>query len=607
MQRRLLRLAGILSATIVGAGASLAGASASAGTGPRAWSICLAAEIPRSPRFLPPVRGPAIQRFVAPANRFAAGHRGIDFGVPAATEVRAAGEGRVVFAGPVALDGLFVTVSHGQGLQTTYSFLSERTVTAGDRLMRGQILGRSGNGHPGEGIPSLHFGVRVRGEYVDPEAFLVDAPTAIALVPFHETPEASPDNSRRVTRSRPARSSRENARSVDRAFARLGGVIARTLGRLRQLTTTGRQSNIGEGPASNPAHRSPTLAAGQIPDRTVETGVGCTDAAGTLAPHIPTPEQLRRGAKAPRAPNENLVIALAGVGSSTSRDVGGQVRAHAALYEADLSTLGFSPSSIFYFSYRGIERRPGAGPYRFHAPYSKKDTLLPIQLAARKLDRQIQEIHRLYPDRKVDLVAHSQGGLVAQYFLERLYHPEQGKAIVDHFVSIATPHRGSDLAQLHRVLSRTGKGRIALTTLDRIAVFIGLPPPTSLPVSQMAEGSRFLRQLALEWRPSRVKTTTIAATFDLVVPGPRTRLEGATHYTADLPFPTSASSLWAHSHLLQTKSAKQILYNALADIPSQCTRFRNFLAAAWGHVWSGVVEGALAMVGLMLQRPSLGA
>jgi hypothetical protein len=122
----------------------------------------------------------------------------------------------------------------------------------------------------------------------------------------------------------------------------------------------------------------------------------------------------------------------------------------------------------------------------------------------------------------------------------------------------------------------------------------------------MAEGSRFLEQLAREWRPSQVKTTTIAAIFDLAVPGPRTRLPGATHYTADLPFPTSAPALWAHGRLPQAANTKQILYNALADIPSRCTRLRTLLAEAWGHAWSGVVEGALGMVEIALEHPDPG-
>ncbi|MGH2733333.1 MAG: peptidoglycan DD-metalloendopeptidase family protein [Actinomycetota bacterium] len=143
----------------------------------------------------------------------------------------------MVFAGRVAADGLFVTVSHEQEIRTTYSFLSEITVSSGDRLTRGQVLGRSGDGHPGAGTASLHFGVRVRGEYVDPEAFFLDAPATIALVPLNEMPRAPPGIVRPATGSRPARSSREDAGSAQGAFVRSGDMITRTVGRLRQPTT----------------------------------------------------------------------------------------------------------------------------------------------------------------------------------------------------------------------------------------------------------------------------------------------------------------------------------------------------------------------------------
>jgi murein DD-endopeptidase MepM/ murein hydrolase activator NlpD len=130
-----------------------------------------ALERPR--RFIAPVDGPIVERFKMLANPYAAGsHRGIDYGVPSGTPVRASGDGTVKFAGPVADDGLFVTIRHEGGLETTYSYLSRIDVAKGEEIRQGDIIGFSGEGHPGSGKPALHFGAKQDGKYIDPELLL---------------------------------------------------------------------------------------------------------------------------------------------------------------------------------------------------------------------------------------------------------------------------------------------------------------------------------------------------------------------------------------------------------------------------------------------------
>jgi len=85
----------------------------------------------------------------------------------------ASGPGTVSFAGPVAADGLFITIQHGGGISTTYSYLSQVDVSRGDRVAQGQSIGASGRGHPGE-APGLHFGAKLNGEYIDPRLLLGD-------------------------------------------------------------------------------------------------------------------------------------------------------------------------------------------------------------------------------------------------------------------------------------------------------------------------------------------------------------------------------------------------------------------------------------------------
>jgi murein DD-endopeptidase MepM/ murein hydrolase activator NlpD len=114
-----------------------------------------------------PVTGPVIRDFDPPDQPFGSGHRGIDIAVAVGTTVRAAADGAVTFAGPVG-GRLFVTIDHGGGLESTYSFLDAILVRRGDVVARGAPIARSGTGHAGALVPHLHFGARLDDAYVDP-------------------------------------------------------------------------------------------------------------------------------------------------------------------------------------------------------------------------------------------------------------------------------------------------------------------------------------------------------------------------------------------------------------------------------------------------------
>jgi murein DD-endopeptidase MepM/ murein hydrolase activator NlpD len=118
-----------------------------------------------------PVVGPVIRGFDPPASPFGSGHRGIDIAAPVGTPVYAAASGTVTFSGPVG-GRLFVTVDHGAGLESTYSFLDSIAVRRGDVVAPGQAIARSGTGHAGDIVPSLHFGVKLTDAYVDPLEYL---------------------------------------------------------------------------------------------------------------------------------------------------------------------------------------------------------------------------------------------------------------------------------------------------------------------------------------------------------------------------------------------------------------------------------------------------
>ena len=141
---------------------------------PLAASLALAALLVASPghdqediRWHPPVAPvDVVGDFHPPAQRWLPGHRGVDLRTAPGQHVRAAGDGRVAFAGTLAGRGV-VSVDHG-ALRTTYEPVDAQ-VAVGERVRAGETLGTvgTGTGHCGSGS-CLHLGLRRGREYLNP-------------------------------------------------------------------------------------------------------------------------------------------------------------------------------------------------------------------------------------------------------------------------------------------------------------------------------------------------------------------------------------------------------------------------------------------------------
>jgi len=117
-------------------------------------------------------------------------HRGLDIAVPAGTPVVAAAPGTVEAAGWNGGYGNYVRIGHGRLgnggslLTTAYGHLQSISVSVGQRVMVGQVIGRVGSTGDSTG-PHLHFEVRFNGAAVNPAGYLVDqlGPGALNLTP----------------------------------------------------------------------------------------------------------------------------------------------------------------------------------------------------------------------------------------------------------------------------------------------------------------------------------------------------------------------------------------------------------------------------------------
>jgi len=94
-------------------------------------------------------------------------HTGIDIAASWGAPVEAADDGTVIFTGEMTANGGLVVLNHGNGVSTTYSHLSSYTVRVGDRVRRGQIIGRVGSTGWSTG-PHLFFELRQDGQPLDP-------------------------------------------------------------------------------------------------------------------------------------------------------------------------------------------------------------------------------------------------------------------------------------------------------------------------------------------------------------------------------------------------------------------------------------------------------
>jgi murein DD-endopeptidase MepM/ murein hydrolase activator NlpD len=99
-------------------------------------------------------------------------HDGIDMGAPIGTPIRAAADGRVLYAGDgVRGYGNMVVLEHAGDLVTVYAHCSVLLVRTGDRIATGQEIARVGQSGRAT-APHLHFEVR-RGQVPqDPLRFL---------------------------------------------------------------------------------------------------------------------------------------------------------------------------------------------------------------------------------------------------------------------------------------------------------------------------------------------------------------------------------------------------------------------------------------------------
>lgn len=477
------RLCLVLAALALGSLGALVGAEGAA-----------AAAVPASWAWAPPVAGPIVHPFEAPRSAYGPGHRGIDFAAAPGTAVRAAGDGTVVFAGDVARS-LHVVVAHHGGLRTSYSFLAQVDVHGGQRVRLGDVLGAAGGSSADHPVGLLHFGLRVGDRYVDP--MVLFRPPDLARV-VHLAPVDGHDDGA-------AASWGDERAELGRSLG-LGGPIGGLAAGARWLL------GAAQAPARELARFATDVAA-----RTPLAPV-VHDAREVASRMVAWARSRRRCTAHPPRPDGkggsgHLLMAVAGIGSETDPRTGASL---------DLATraLGYRDDEVRYFSYA-----PAGGPYR------EPDSWGDLHVAAVRLGEQLEQLAAAHPGREVDLVAHSQGGVVVDLFLHDVYNPsDPAYPPLGTVVTLSSPHRGAPIATAATEIGSTRSGTAVLQGARRR--FPDLPPAHAPSVRQLAESSPALRDLRRRL-PDQIDLTSIGAPDDVVVPATQIGGPGATQVLVD--------------------------------------------------------------------------
>ncbi len=505
--------------------------------------------------WLPPVDGPVVRPFDPPATRYGAGHLGVDYRVARNTSVRAAGPGTVAFAGVVG-GAVHVVVAHANGLRTSYSFLFDATVHRGQTVETGSVVGHSGATGDHHDGSVVHFGLRVGDRYADP--LLLFRPPDLSKV-VHLAPHDDP------VLDSVAHERRGLVAGLVHAVASAAGAAVSVAERVADLD----RAALDHLAALLLAVPADVVAVAEYLDELsiLPTQVDALRVAHRLVDWV---QSLRTcDHHAPPADGTggsgNRVMVVAGINSERS--------AHGSSLPLPVDKLGYDAGDVAYFSYTDDG---GA--------YGNDDTHEPIERAARQLRDQLQAQQRAHPGNAIDLIAHSQGGVVVMAFLLLYYRPTDPTfPPLRNVITLSSPLRGDPFAAVAALLAKTESGRAAL----ELAGFGGSSSP------QLAERSSVIERIERLRLPGQIALTTIGAAGDYLVPATNAHRAGSTSIDVD------PIALSPHTAILRDPLALRAVRAALEHRPMPCLSLLQAIDAAVLPVVISRIEhlGAVGAVG----------
>lgn len=492
--------------------AAPAAATPPASTPRRPFAAARSQRQPGPVEYHPPVEGPVVDPFRAPATPYGAGNRGLTYDTRAGDPVRAAGDGQVVFAGPVA-ESLHITVLHADGVRTSYSFLQRVDVAVGQKVRRGDTVGVAGD--------ELHFGARRGKGYFDPATLFAGAGEGdVELLPLEIPPGLSADEEKAALLVLIHGHGGGLGLNVDMPDpATAGDVLQRGI----ELAELGPRLQL----SLNPVARS-LLVARDLAER-LAAREPCSDGP---PPRRPVAGQRRK----------RRALLVGGLGS-TSRS--------ASIDQLRVDDLGYDHGAVTRFSYT-----------KEGEPYDSDDTQGDLATAGEHLADDIERALGRHPGETLDLYAHSMGGVVVRLALAELERRGVDVTRLGIVVTIGSPHEGASLASAVGAIRLTGAGRLGLEVAEQL-VGTGLDPDAEA-IAELAETSDLVDALRDTPVPDGVDVVSIAASGDFVVAAPNTHVDEARNITVDV---TGRS---AHSDVVAADETTDEIARALAGQDPGC-------------------------------------
>lgn len=124
--------------------------------------------------FITPVSGVISSKYgfrIHPIKNKRLFHTGIDIAKNSGKKIRTAADGVIVKAGVNGNYGNYILIKHKMGYETAYAHLSAIWVKPGQKVKKGQFIGRVGNTGLSTG-PHLHFEVKQGGKFINPLRFV---------------------------------------------------------------------------------------------------------------------------------------------------------------------------------------------------------------------------------------------------------------------------------------------------------------------------------------------------------------------------------------------------------------------------------------------------
>lgn len=508
--------------------------------------------------YVPPVDAPIIDGFRPPDEVWQAGNRGIDFGTAAGDDVMAAAAGRVVFAGPVG-GALHVTIEHSDGLRTTYSFLEEISVRRGEKVGVGDVVGTAGG--------AFHFGVRAPdGTYLDPVALLDGRlhPRVVLVPGIDQGLDALGESERRSLWSTLA----------DNGAAALE--FARETGSSWQKLVAHYAMEFD--PATHLAR-----AAGAFEEWRNQRG-NCTPSSASV----------------PIRSERRVAVLVSGLGTGSGSN---------SAWEIDTDTLGYDSADVVRFSYSGGRAPDDENPTRaalsttLVTAFDAIDSQQPIDDSAARFSDLLESVAAARPGTPIDVLAHSQGGIVARLAIGRSEAVGRLPEGVENLVTIGTPHGGAPLATGIETLRTVPGGNAPLSIIRSTGAAEELDDRHPA-ISQLSETSAIIAEIRDRPVPDQVRFVSLGAAGDLVVPGTVTADSAAESHRI-LP---SSIGAQAHGDLASDPRTTREIGLAVAGMPLGCQSLseaaHSFLTAESVRV----AESAISAVGAgMALSPALQA